>query len=85
MAQTSRSSARAPLKRGSHTRSQEARIIEYLATGKPLTPLLALKRWGCLRLGARISDLRRAGHKIPSELVERRGKRFAEYRLQHGR
>ena len=65
-----------------NTRTQQDRIIDYLATGKPITPLLALRRFGCFRLGARIYDLKRDGHRIDSKLVTRRGKTFAEYRLR---
>ncbi len=62
-------------------RSQSDKILCYLATGKPLTPITALKRFGTMRLGARIYDLKREGHRIDSSLVHRRGKTFAEYRL----
>ena len=63
------------------TRSQCSRIIDYLATGHAVTPLEALRRWGCFRLGARIWDLRRDGHTIKATLIQRGGKRFAQYRL----
>lgn len=63
-------------------RSQESRIIDYLATGKALTPIMALRRFGCFRLGARIYDLKRDGHRIDSRRVTRNGKTFAEYRLK---
>jgi hypothetical protein len=63
-------------------RSQTSAIIDYLATGKSLTPLLALDRFSCFRLAARISDLRRAGHRISCELVKMgNGKRVGRYRL----
>ena len=39
-------------------------ILEWLTNGHTLTPLEALKRFGCLRLSARIHDLRAAGHDI---------------------
>ena len=66
-----------------HTnRAQSARIIDYLATGKPVTPLLALRRWGVFRLSGRIYDLREDGHKIRTDRVTRRGKTFASYRLE---
>jgi hypothetical protein len=52
-----------------------------MATGKPITPMVALRRFGCFRLGARIWDLRKDGHDIKSRLVERSGSRVAEYRL----
>ena len=64
----------------SDTRSQCKRLLDYLATGKEITPLQALDRWGIYRLGARIFDLRQQGHDIRSRLVVGR-KRFAAYRL----
>jgi hypothetical protein len=63
-------------------RTQSARIIDYLATGKPLTPLLALRRWGVFRLSGRIFELREDGHDIRTERVTRRGKTFASYTLR---
>jgi len=65
--------------------SQEKRILEALRAGDKLTPLDALDRFGCFRLGARIHDLRRKGWPIESEIVERGGKRVAVYWLPEGR
>ena len=62
-------------------RSQSDRIIDHLATGRPLTPLQALRKFGTFRLGARVYDLRNDGHKIKARMIERNGKRFAEYSL----
>lgn len=62
--------------------SQSDRVLNYLCTGKPLTPLMALRRFGCMRLGARIWQLKKDGHRIESELVRRGGARVASYRLQ---
>jgi len=63
-------------------RAQNDRILAHLRTGKTLTPLEALNRFGCLRLGARVYDLKAAGHDIRSRLVEvAGGKRVASYRL----
>lgn len=66
--------------------SQNARILAHLRIA-PITPLEALKYAGCLRLGARIWDLRDAGHQIDTEIVQvwnSRGerKRVAKYRLR---
>lgn len=63
-------------------RSQADRIIDYLATGRPLTPIVALRRFSTLRLGARILELKRQGHPITSRLVKRGEARVAEYRLE---
>lgn len=62
--------------------AQSAAILKDLQAGRRLTPLDALKRYGCLRLGARIWDLRHAGHNITTTMVKvGDGKMVAEYRL----
>jgi len=51
--------------------SQNKRILAYLLwTGRGLTQLDALYRFGCFRLGARIYDLRRRGEAIESRMIE---------------
>jgi hypothetical protein len=66
-----------------HTRPNQAeRILAYLRTGARLTPLEALDRFGCFRLGARIWELKQRGAAISCRLVETAGgKRVAEYSL----
>jgi hypothetical protein len=59
--------------------SQNDEILTQLKSGNRITPLGALKKWGCLRLGARIHDLRSLGHQIETSIVTRKGKRYAEY------
>lgn len=60
--------------------SQREAILDALEHGETLTPLDALKRFGCFRLGARIWDLKQAGHQIEMRLIETAsGKRVAEY------
>jgi hypothetical protein len=63
--------------------SQNADILSYLEAGNTLTPLEALKRFQCMRLASRISDLRNSGVRISSEMRENldTGKRYAEYFL----
>jgi hypothetical protein len=46
-----------------------------------VTPLMALEEARCLRLAARISDLRADGYPIRSELVTKGDKRWARYVL----
>ena len=60
--------------------SQKARIISHLKRG-PLTPLQALKLYGCMRLAARVAELRESGFPIQTQIVEQDGKRFAKYWL----
>lgn len=63
--------------------SQEAQIEQYLRAGNSITPLEALNKFGCFRLGARIKELRDAGLDIRTEMVRTlSGKRVAEYSLQ---
>ncbi|HAQ21135.1 MAG TPA: hypothetical protein DCR40_18160 [Prolixibacteraceae bacterium] len=62
-------------------KSQNEQIRKHLEAGKKITPLEALEQFNCLRLGARIHNLKGMGMAICSELVERNGKRFAEYSL----
>lgn len=62
--------------------SQTKRILAYLQKGSGITPLYALRMFGCLRLGARIYDLKKAGHSIATEIVDvGDGKRVARYKL----
>jgi hypothetical protein len=61
--------------------SQTLALQRYLAKGRSITPMDALKLFGCFRLGARIYDLKRSGWKIAKSTVERNGKRFAQYRM----
>jgi hypothetical protein len=50
--------------------SQNSRIKSYLNGGNSLTPLDALYKFGCWALSSRISDLRKQGLNIKSELIE---------------
>lgn len=61
--------------------SQEAQILQHLKKS-PITPMEALSNYGCLRLAARISDLRERGHKIETVMVDQGKKRFARYHLK---
>jgi hypothetical protein len=63
--------------------TQEKWILSALYWG-PITPMQALKGCGCLRLAARIRDLRDQGHNIITEQVNENGKRFAKYHLIQG-
>ena len=62
--------------------SQESSILEYLKR-HPITPLEALMKFGCLRLGARIYDLRRRGWRICTVMTNINGARVAKYFLMN--
>lgn len=64
------------------TTSQNHQIAAYLMRGGSITPIDALKMFGCFRLSARIADLRRSGYRIKTKLVTENGKTFASYRLE---
>jgi hypothetical protein len=58
-------------------------ILRHLQAGESVTAADAVSRWSCYRLGARIFDLRRAGHDIETEMVSStNGKRYARYHLK---
>lgn len=69
--------------------TQNDRIEMALRNGEALTPLDALRRFGCLRLGARIFELRANGVPIEKRIVavdtaNGDGAHVAEYRLARG-
>lgn len=63
------------------TKTQTNRILRYLKTGRGITPMSALTRFRCMRLAARIEELKDAGVRINSRMMNRSGKRFACYSL----
>lgn len=61
--------------------SQKTKLLRYLQMGKSISPLKAWRIFGIYRLSGRILDLRREGHNIKTDIIERDGKRFARYWL----
>lgn len=51
-------------------KSQKDLILAHIEKYGSITPLEAQQYYSCMRLGARIWDLRRDGYDIVSELVE---------------
>jgi len=66
------------------TESQNALIKGWLLNGKSITPLDALKMFGCFRLSARIANLRDEGLPIVTDMVTISNKRVARYYLSNG-
>jgi hypothetical protein len=64
---------------------QNADILRVLKSGRSITPREAYSRFDCMRLGARIYDLRCKGHDIITERIERKGKKYARYWLNNKR
>jgi hypothetical protein len=62
--------------------TQAGRILAYLRAGNRITALEALQLFQCLRLAARIHELRQDNWQIIERTVETAsGKRIAEYSL----
>ena len=62
--------------------SQTDRILDYMLSGKSITPLEALEKFGSFRLGARIADIRAKGYLVYSEFITLpNGKRVKRYNL----
>ena len=45
-------------------------ILDYLQSGRTITPMEAQQMFSCMRLGARIYDLKQRGYPIISEREE---------------
>lgn len=68
------------------TNAQSKQILDYMRSNGSITPMEALNLFGCMRLGARIYDLKAAGHNIITimtigEKASGRPSRFARYVL----
>ena len=63
-------------------KSQNEMVLAVLKSGKAISPWKALRDLGCFRLGARIWELRRAGHRISSRWIERRNRFGVMVRLR---
>lgn len=66
--------------------NQTTAIYEHMKNIGPITPLEALEQYRCMRLGARIKDLKDTGVQIKSQWVTHENqlgerKRFKEYWL----
>lgn len=74
------------MNKGNDKKTQNDKILEYMKENGSITALEAVRNFGCLRLAARISDLRKMGNVIERELImvpTRTGKtRVAEYSLK---
>jgi hypothetical protein len=62
--------------------SQKELIRAALQSGAAITPMDALKQYGCFRLAPRIDELRREGLDIETIPQTYNGKRYAAYVLR---
>jgi len=58
--------------------SQQTQVLNHLKK-EPLTPLVALKKYGTMRLAAIVFNLRDEGHNIKTDIVNVGSKRNAKY------
>lgn len=63
--------------------SQNKMIFTHLVHhNEGIAPMDALNLYGCMRLSARIADLRHEGYAITSERETRNGKTYCRYKLE---
>jgi hypothetical protein len=62
--------------------TQTKSILNYLQKGFSITPLEALDKFGCFRLGARIHDIKELGYDVQSKIVRSGKKHYAKYWLK---
>ena len=62
-------------------KSQTQQILAHMKTGKTITPLQAFQWFGCMRLAARIRDLRDDGHDIAAVWYHTHDKKVKRYSL----
>jgi hypothetical protein len=58
--------------------SQQTQVLSHLKK-EPLTPLVALRKYGTLRLAAIVFNLRDEGHNIKTDIVNVGSKRNTKY------
>lgn len=59
--------------------TQTQAIRKHLLRHNSITPLEALRKFGCMRLAARIGELREEGFSVLTARVSRNGRRYAKY------
>ena len=63
------------------------KILDYIEREGSITPLDALREFGCMRLASRITDLKRRGYAITKEMETAKNRdgepvRYARYKLE---
>lgn len=67
--------------------TQCSKILDYMEHEGSITPLDALREFGCMRLASRITDLKKEGYVISKEMETAKNRdgepvRYARYRLE---
>ena len=61
--------------------TQKEQIINLLKTGRSITPMSALRNFGCFRLAAVIHKLKKEGMDIETTIINEGDKTYAQYNL----
>ena len=61
--------------------SQKQRVLGHLLTGKSITPLEALQKFGCYRLSSVIHRLRNGGYNIKTFKMFNKDTNYAKYKI----
>ncbi len=61
--------------------TQKEQIINLLKTGRSITPMSALRNYGCFRLAAVIHKLKKQGMDIETTIINEGDKTYAQYNL----
>ena len=67
--------------------TQNEKILEFMREKGSITPVEAMAEFGCMRLAARISDIRASGVNVTSTMERSKNRygdtvHFARYRLE---
>ena len=67
--------------------SQCNKVLHFIETEGSITPIDALREFGCMRLASRVSDLKRKGYPITREMESTKNRygetvRYARYRME---
>lgn len=63
----------------SNKKTQYKKILDHLLSGKTINPLQALNKYKCMRLAARINEMRDDGINIESQMVYTQSSKYKEY------
>lgn len=63
------------------TKTQKQKVLSHLKRGWRITQTDAFHKYGCWRLASRINELRDEGFDIRTQIIERDGKKFAQYKM----
>lgn len=62
--------------------TQNEMVLNHMRDYGSITPLQALRLYGCFRLGARIYDLKRKGINVVAKIIKNKKKHFASYSIE---